>query len=335
MIKKINIGIIGCSNIANDSIIPAIQKSKYANLIFIGSRNKNKAKQFASKFKCKNFGTYEDVLSSSNVDAVYISTPIGLHEKWVLESAKAKKHVLCEKSSTTSFKSAEKMVHTTQKNNVRLMEGLMFKYHPSHKLIKKFIKKNIGNLFSFYSQYGFPHVPKSDIRYKKKLGGGVFNDAACYPICASRLIFEKEPKEIFTSLQIDKKFQVDTKASVFLKFNEGEIAHGTVGYELEYQNFYSVWGKKGFLKISRAYNIPSNMKPKISITTQHKTFEHFAPLNNHFLEMINNFVQICTNTKIIFNEEKDLLLQALIMEYGRKSAHQNRLLKINYPKILK
>lgn len=336
MAKVLKFGILGCSNIANNSVIPAIMKSKYAELIFVGSRNKSKAKQVASKFKCINFGTYDDVLSSNSVDAVYISTPIALHEKWVLESAKAKKHVICEKSSTTSFKSAQKMVYATQKNNVKLMEGLMFKFHPSHNLVKKFIKKNIGKLFSFHSQYGFPPVSRSNIRFKKELGGGVFNDAACYPICASRMIFDKEPKEIFVSLQIDKKSQVDTKASVYLKFDNGEIAHGSVGYDLEYQNFYSIWGKNGFLKLSRSYNIPSSMKPKILISTQQKTISHLVPSYDHFLGMINNFVQICTkNSKIVLNEEKDLLLQALIMEYGRKSLSQNKFLKIKYPKVLK
>jgi len=335
VISILKIGILGCSSIARNSVIPAIIKSKYVDLTFVGSRSKIKAKRFASEFKCQNYGTYDNVLSS-NVDAVYISTPIGLHEKWVLESAKAQKHILCEKSSTTSFRSAQKMVYTTQKNNVHLMEGLMFRFHPSHKLVKKFLKKNIGNLFSFYSQYGFSHVPRSNIRFKKELGGGVYNDAACYPICASRMIFEKEPKEILVSLKIDNKSKIDTKASVYLKFDKGEIAHGTVGYDLEYQNFYSVWGKNGFLEISRSYNIPPTMKPKISIITKEKTVNHLVPSSNHFLVMIDNFAQTCSNQSTnLFNHEKELLLQALIMEYGRKSSQQNKVLKIKYPKILK
>jgi predicted dehydrogenase len=335
MVKLLKIGIIGCSNIAKTSVIPAIKKSRNAELIFIGSRTKKRSKEFASKFHCKNFGTYDDVLSSTNTDAVYISTPIALHEKWVLESAKANKHVLCEKSSTTSFNSAQKMVSTTRKHDVRLMEALMFKFHPSHNLVKKLIKTKIGSLFSFHSQYGFPHIPRSNIRFQKNLGGGIFNDAACYPIAASRMIFEDEPIEILVSQKIDKKSQTDTQSSIYLKFDKGQIAHGTVGYDLEYQNFYSIWGEKGFLQISRAYNIPYNMKPKISITNHQKIISHYALPSNHFVGMIDNFTKICTNSKKIFNEEKDLLFQALIMDYGRKSSHLNKFLKIKYPKMLK
>ena len=40
--------------------------------------------------------------------------------------------------------------------------------------------------------FGFPKFPEDDIRYNKNLGGGFLNDAGCYPICASRMIFEDE-----------------------------------------------------------------------------------------------------------------------------------------------
>ena len=43
--NSIKIGIIGCSRIAKRSVIPAIIKSKYAEIEIIGSRTENKAKE--------------------------------------------------------------------------------------------------------------------------------------------------------------------------------------------------------------------------------------------------------------------------------------------------
>ena len=331
---KIKIGIIGCSTIAKTSIIPAIIQSKYTELSFIGSRTNNRAKQFADEFNCKNFGSYDDVLSSNDVNAVYISTPIGLHEKWVIESAKAKKHILCEKSSTTSFNSAKKMVETSKNYDVRLMEGLMFKFHPSHKFVNK-ILNNFKTLFSFYSQYGFPPISRKNIRYSKELGGGIFNDAICYPISASRMIFKDEPTEIFTNMVFDQKSKVDTKASISLKFTKGRIAHADVGYDLEYENFYSVWGKNGSLKLTRSFNIPESMKAKIHVINNKKKITYTISPSNHFLLMFDYFANLCKNKfDHSFHEERELLLQSLIMDYGRKSAKHNKLFKIKYPKIL-
>ena len=55
-----------------------------------------------------------------------------MHEEWSNKAAESGKHVLCEKSSTDSFDSAKKMVNTVKENNVRLMEGFMYRFHPSH-----------------------------------------------------------------------------------------------------------------------------------------------------------------------------------------------------------
>ncbi|NDF36064.1 MAG: gfo/Idh/MocA family oxidoreductase, partial [Nitrosopumilaceae archaeon] len=114
MIKKLRFGVIGCSRIASSSTVPAILESQFASLEHVGSRDKNKAESFAKKFHCEKFGSYQDVLSDNSVDAVYISLPIGLHEEWVIKAAKAGKHILCEKSSTISYKSAQKMVQICQ-----------------------------------------------------------------------------------------------------------------------------------------------------------------------------------------------------------------------------
>ena len=111
METKLHFGIIGCSSVAKNSFIPALLKTKNAVLESVGSRSVSKSKYFAKKFRCKNFGSYDDILENQKIDAVYISLPIALQEKWILKAAKAGKHVLCEKSSTTSFNSAQKIVN--------------------------------------------------------------------------------------------------------------------------------------------------------------------------------------------------------------------------------
>ena len=81
MDKKLKFGIIGCSSISERSIIPAIQKSNFAELEMIGSRSETKAKEFAKKNECTKFGTYDDVFDDNDIVVVYISTPIGTHEE--------------------------------------------------------------------------------------------------------------------------------------------------------------------------------------------------------------------------------------------------------------
>jgi dTDP-3,4-didehydro-2,6-dideoxy-alpha-D-glucose 3-reductase len=327
--QKIKIGIIGCSRISESSVIPSILSSKFSKLGIIGSRDINKARKFSEKFQCKEFGTYEDVIDNNNIDAVYISTPVRLHEEWAIKAIKAGKHVLCEKSSTVNYESAKKMINAAKKNNVRILEGFMFRFHPSHKKVMDIIQDGkIGKKFSFYGEYGFPDVPHTDIRYKKELGGGILNDAGCYPICASRLIFNESPKAVSCNLIIDKNHDVDVKASIQLRYSENIVANMVVGYGLGYQSKYRIWGDKGLIQLSRAYNIPANMKPKIQLEFPDKEKEILVKSANHFELMIDAFCKEIIKTNSFFNFEEDLLIQAKVMEACRESHNKQKIVKI-------
>ncbi len=331
MSNKLRIGAIGCSNIAKSSVLPAINESKNSELVFVGSRSYKKAKTFASAFDCKNFGNYEEVLENPNVDSVYISLPVGLHEEWAIKAAKAGKHVICEKSVSGSLNSTKKIVEQCKKNNVRIMEGLMFRFHPQIKYVLKQIKKkSLQNIYSFTGFYGFPNISKNDIRFKKELGGGILNDAGCYPICASRIIFDEEPISVLCKMNIDQKSQVDIQTSLFLEFPNSKITHISVGYDLSYLGTYEIWSQNASIKLWRAFNIPPNENAKITITKKMQTKNIEIPAANHFKIMIQAFSsEILNIKKTDFDWEKDIINQAKILEAARKSFQLNKIIKIN------
>ena len=321
-------GIIGCSRIAKRSVIPAILKSKFAELEMIGSRTQEKSKEFANEFNCKKYGTYDDVISDDSIDAVYISTPIGTHAKWSNKAASAGKHVYCEKSATDSFTSAKEMVEYSKNNNVRIMEGFMFRFHPQHKKVKELINNNkIGDLDSFYGSFGFPSFPEGDIRYNKELGGGFLNDSGCYPICASRMIFTQEPLSVFYHNSIDSKTGVDVKGTSILTYKNNKTASITYANGNYYQAKYEVWGSEGVISLDRAYSVPSDFITKINLqynienSWEGRTNEIIkVEPTDHFLKMIDIFcMEITGSEKAPFNFEEELLNQAKVMEAHRLS----------------
>ena len=253
--ESLKFGIIGCSRIAKRSVIPAIQKSELAELEIIGSRSTDKAKEFANQFNCEKFGTYEDVISDNSVDVVYISTPISTHREWSIKASEAGKHVYVEKSSAANLSLAREMVESAKEINVRLMEGFMFRFNPQHQKVKELIKEGkIGEVKSFNGIFGFPAFPEGDIRYDMQIsglfgGGGFLLDSGCYPICASRLIFDDEPISAFGKKFFEeKKFSngkvgpVDVSGSAILFYENGNTA--TISYVngSYYQAKYEVWG---------------------------------------------------------------------------------------------
>ncbi len=329
MKSKIKFGIIGCSSIARKSTIPAIVTSKNSVLEMIGSRSVKKAKKFATEFTCNEFGNYDDVLNNQNIDAVYISLPISMHEEWAIKAAKSGKHVLCEKSATLSYDSAKKIVKECKNNNIKIMENFVFKFHPQHKKILDIIKRNtIGNIHTFSAKYGF-NLPRSNqnFRFNKKLGGGALNDVGCYLISASTFIFNDLPISVFCNLKINNKLNIDIGGSILLTFSKNRSALVSFSYDDYFQSTYDVWGTKGLIKTERAFNVPKNMKTMISLNQNDKIKKIPISPANQFQLAIEEF---CTKIKNNSNNnfEKEFLNQALIMDAVRKSSIKNSVIKI-------
>ena len=329
--KKIRFGIIGCSSIADRSTLPAMLNTPNVEIKMMGSRNTKKAKKFAQKFSCNFYGSYDEVLENDDVDAVYISLPIGLQEKWIIKSAKSGKHILCEKSAVTSFHSAKKVIHAVKTNKVRLLEGLAFRFHPQHNKVINIIQQNVlGNLFSFTSSFGFK-LPYSstNFRFRKDFGGGALNDVGCYPICASRIMLQNEPTAILCNLIFDKKTGIDLKGSVYMIFPKNQVALLTFGYNNYFQSTYSLWGNNGFIRLERSYNVKKHMITLMQIQYKNKTENKRIRPADQFKLMINEFCKELRHpNSSSFNFEQDLLKQAFIMDAARNSSLKKKIVHI-------
>ena len=324
MKKNLRIGIIGCSSIAERITIPSIIESKYSILQNIGSRSVIKAKKFSEKFNSKSFGNYTDILNDKNTDVVYISLPIGLQEKWIIKAANAQKHILCEKSISTSLKSIKKIIGECKKNNVSIMEGFSYRFHPQQKEVEKILnQKKIGEINNILSYYLLPILPSvNNFRFNKKLGGGILNDVCCYIINASRLIMKDEPISVDCKLFKNKKFDIDTSGEISMVFPDNRTVFGIFGYEKTYLTEFKIFGGKGFVNIDNYYNIKKTIKAKIDIITKQKTTIKINPANRSKL-MIEYFC------KKIFGSERtklmnEIIKQGIVMEASRISNQKGK-----------
>ena len=88
----LKVGLIGCANTALKNFIPSIQISDFAKLEFIASRSSTKANEWAKRFHCERFGSYDEIVES-DVDIIYMPLPVGLHEEWIIKAARSGKHL--------------------------------------------------------------------------------------------------------------------------------------------------------------------------------------------------------------------------------------------------
>ena len=154
-VDRIRIGVLGCSAIAAKAVIPAIIKNENFELKFVASRSPGKAGEYAARFHTAAC-SYDDLLASSEVDAVYVSLPVGLHALWGEKVIASGKHLLMEKVFTADYRSAKMIVDLAARQNLIAMEGLMYVYHPVHTMVDRLIAKGkIGEVRSVEAAFGF------------------------------------------------------------------------------------------------------------------------------------------------------------------------------------
>jgi len=318
--EKVRIGVLGCANIARTSLIPAIKElnSKF-DLKYVASRSKSKADEFAGLFDCKAKYSYEELVNSKDVDALYIPLPTGLHKEWITKALNAGKHVYAEKSFANSFEDANEMISNAKSRKLGIMEGYMFLYHTQHKLVFDLIKKGkIGAIRHFSSKFGFPALRKDNFRYDDQLGGGALLDAAGYTVKSVHFILGNNFEVKSATLYHDKNIGTNIFGSAFLTDSSGVGASISFGFDNFYQCRYEIWGENGKITAERAFTPSPTFIPLIIVETNNGKEIIEAQADNHFVHAMEEFYTIIQNEDSRKNHYSQILLQSHSLELIRK-----------------
>jgi predicted dehydrogenase len=102
-------------------VIPAMQQGERCEIVAIASRDPERAKQAAKQLNIpKAFGSYEEMLADSSIDAIYNPLPNHLHVPWSIKAAEAGKHVLCEKPIALSAEEASRLIEARNRARVKI-----------------------------------------------------------------------------------------------------------------------------------------------------------------------------------------------------------------------
>jgi len=257
-------GIIGPGNIAK-SFADGLKQSRFGELVAIASTNQDRRKSFGDKYNIKSnlrFETYDDIIESSQIDAIYISTPHTLHAEWTVKAASKGKHVLCEKPGAVNLKEGKQVIQAVKEAGVFYMEGFMYRCHPQIKTLLKLIKeKQIGEIKSIKSSFGFDTgkvIPKSRL-FNKELAGGAILDVGLYPISFSRLVAGVasgkkflNPSKLTGSATIGET-GVDEVAYAKFEFENDIVADASTAIRKEMANNAIITGSKGTIEMSEPW----------------------------------------------------------------------------------
>ena len=256
--KQVRWGVLSTANIGTGKVIPAMQRAEHASVTAIASRDLDRAREVAGRLGIPTtYGSYEELLSDPDVDAVYIPLPNHLHVEWSIRSLEAGKHVLCEKPIGLTVTDAEQLrAAGRQYPRLKLMEAFMYRHHPQWVKTKELVDEGeIGALKSIQTIFSYDNRDPADIRNQPDIGGGGLMDIGCYAISVSRFLFDEEPQRVAASIEFDPTFGTDTYGSALLEFGRG-AAGFTYSTQLQPYQRVNVLGTEGRIEVMIPFNAP-------------------------------------------------------------------------------
>lgn len=317
----LNIGILGCANIAVRSMIPAMVSSGKFRVVSIASRNSEKARPYSECFDCE-LDTYDSLLNRTDIDSIYVPLPTGMHFYWIKRALEKGLHVLAEKSIGLNIRDVSHLVDLAKEKNVALYENYMFVHHRQQKVLKDCLTR-IGDLHSVELEFGFPPLEPDNFRYNKELGGGALLDAGGYPIRAMSLLFKDFTAELVgANLKLNNKGVDITGHAAFLLRNQHRTVWATLGWGFDnsYRCGVRAWGQKGSLVTERTFTAKPGFSPSLEMEFSGVKEVICMHQDDHFEKSVIAFFKSTQDYSIRKNDYLNVLSNARIQADIREKA---------------
>ena len=267
--SKVRWGVISTAKIGMGKVTPGIQQAGNSEVVAIASRNPLQADAAAKQLGIPTaYGSYEELLGSPEIDAVYIPLPNDLHAEWTIKAAEAGKHVLCEKPLAVSAAQATEMAGACARSGVKLAEAFMYRHHPSWVEAVRLIRSGvIGDVQAVQSWFSYFNDDPTNIRNRTENHGGALMDIGCYNVNVSRMVFDGEPTRIHSAVRRDPVMGIDILTSAVLEFDGGGQATFTCSTRAEDDQRVHIVGTSGRIEIEIPFNIPPDLETRIRVSS--------------------------------------------------------------------
>jgi predicted dehydrogenase len=287
-------GLIGCGDIAQKRIAPALRDSASCELVAVSRAQSDQAAAFAKQFEVRKwYLDWRKLLLDEEIDAVYIATPVHLHAEQAIAAAEAGKHVLCEKPMGMNVRECDQMIDASRSNKVRLGVAYYRHFYPVVERVKGIIKSGeIGapvlaqiNAFEWFNPDA--DNPRSWLLKKEMAGGGPMFDFGCHRIEVLHNIFGRitEVSSMTANVLFDR--EVEDTASALFRFERGACGVLSVSHALvEPKDSLNIFGSLGSIRVS----ILNEGKLRV-IGKLGERYEAHPPAANLHAPLIEDFVE--------------------------------------------
>ncbi|WP_342363742.1 Gfo/Idh/MocA family oxidoreductase [Terrarubrum flagellatum] len=258
MPRKVRWGVLSTAQIGVNQVIPAMQAGAYCEIVGIASREEERARDVANKLGIPQaFGSYEALLASPDIEAIYNPLPNHLHAALTIQALEAGKHVLCEKPIALNAEEARGILAAQRRTGRIVAEAFMVRFHPQWRQARELILEGrLGDVRSIQTIFSYFLTDPENIRNRADIGGGGLYDIGCYAVNAARFLFGEEPTRAIGLFDRDPLMATDRLTSGLVEFPEGRHLTFTCATQLVPCQRVQVLGSRARIEIQIPFNAP-------------------------------------------------------------------------------
>jgi myo-inositol 2-dehydrogenase/D-chiro-inositol 1-dehydrogenase len=258
MVKRLRLGLIGTGRIGRVHTQTLRQRVPNADLAVVTDVNLDSARQCAEQYGVPQVADHaEQIFADHSIDAVVICSSTDTHAAYIMQAARAGKHVFSEKPIDASLNRIDQALNAVNSAGVSLMVGFNRRFDSNHMRIKEVLDRG---------EVGTPHLlhiisrdPSPPPISYVKVSGGMFFDMTIHDFDMARFLLG-EVDEIYAAagVLVDPKIgaagDVDT-AMITLKFRNGALGvidnsrQAVYGYDQRVE----VFGSQGSARSENRY----------------------------------------------------------------------------------
>lgn len=267
--RPLRFGIVGCGS-ASIPVCEAISASHLTELTAVYDLNLDLANDLSQRFHTQKMETFDELLASPLVDAVYVAVPHFLLASLTQQVLEAGKHALTEKPLSISLAEVDRLIAIATERKLGLGVFYEMRYAAAHGTARGLIQAGaIGNIIGFqiqtlidkpltYWQSGYGGRSINPWRgIKSQAGGGVvlMNTSHLLDVLfhITGLTVTSVSAEIGTFVA---NVEVEDIASATLRFNNGALGSLFAGAHIsgaQNEECCDIYGTDGQIRLPDPY----------------------------------------------------------------------------------
>lgn len=324
--NELNVAVWGLGAHALKNILPALAATPGIRIAGVCSRNGPIVEATAAQYRCEGWASSDAMLRRSEVDAVFVATPIGLHFAHGLAVLTAQKHLWCEKPFVARLSDAETLIDLSRRRSVVVAEAFMYLYHSQFRALLDIAGSGrLGALCSISCRFGIPSLEHPGFRLDPMLAGGAFLDVGSYPMSLVTAFFPGiEPVVSFAEIVTAEGAPVNTSGQAVLRCAGNVVVRLEWRIGCSYRNELDLWGVDGSLATDRIFSKPADYVPSLRFRDAYgRENSETLEAQNHFVEMFACFRDLVGDPVAADVERQAIARRARLVDEIRRVAQRD------------